>query len=537
MFLDQNYIFSTVEVFLDSNLPQSIKQLWMHHRISWSVFEKNPSELDDTADVFKIFVCSKNRLLNSSEEFELIFAYQDSYQDLFEESTPLPNNCYLIDESTKFNSLEELIRPPLQFKISQEFKKLKKNTQAFLNTLPKFEYDQRNFISNVLALYTEVTQNSLKEEKARILKDFISREFKKKAIKIFSLRDGISKKSKEQIILWRSSQEIFTMVPWELDESDSSKMQWLLRIFDFFWTLEDKLHRQESVDETLKEVFDSLPTPSSVIKQEGEFVCLNQKFLKLNLSANECLKLENNQNIQINNVVYKINRKPLLSYSEQYEFFVFLPEINNTNNQAIKFDDLGIVTSSIAHELNNPLAGLQMALTILQMESDWEVEERELISQMLLGINRSKQLVETFLGFSRYKAEVTLDGRVIKDSWEQALSIFRFRLVENKLNLNVTHQKFGYFAYSINSSFVTMIFYLILNQLLTSISHLNLLKQEMKASILDIAFVEEMDQIKINLSFAWPQIEQIETKLLKYLLKSQRLHLKIVQNELILVRD
>ena len=65
--------------------------------------------------------------------------------------------------------------------------------------------------------------------------------------------------------------------------------------------------------------------------------------------------------------------------------------------KSVSSEELGIISSSIAHELNNPLGGILAGLSVLLLE-DLEMENRLSLEEMKRGTERCRQLINIFLG-------------------------------------------------------------------------------------------------------------------------------------------
>jgi signal transduction histidine kinase len=158
--------------------------------------------------------------------------------------------------------------------------------------------------------------------------------------------------------------------------------------------------------------------------------------------------------------------------------FVFFTEsffLKGDGNLTPSGQELGIISSSIAHELNNPIAGIQAALTLLLLDECHDEEATQTLVEMKNGAQRCKQLIETFLGFSRANPKslaYSEDTRSTIDiCYQQAQNLLRFRTVESGIRFNFESIKHADFRARVNPSLLTMTFYLILGELMTLYSH------------------------------------------------------------------
>lgn len=72
--------------------------------------------------------------------------------------------------------------------------------------------------------------------------------------------------------------------------------------------------------------------------------------------------------------------------------------------EAAKLTELGIIGSSIAHELNNPLSGVLSYIQILLTEVSETEELHSILLQMEEGAKRCRQIIQNLLGFTRFSS-------------------------------------------------------------------------------------------------------------------------------------
>ena len=278
-------------------------------------------------------------------------------------------------------------------------------------------------------------------------------------------------------------------------------------------------------------IINAVPFPFVLFDDEGVLSLHNAKFVNLNLTVKKCLKLEDNQQVTLRNELYKVHR--LSDGGVILYYFVRVKDfIENETHTDSSSSDLGIITSSIAHELNNPLAGILAALDVILLDFE-SPEMADNVNQMKDTVNRCKKLVETFLGFSRYRPNA--DGQFnnkIQDSFNQALELIRFRLIENNLNI-VTHFEHDHtFESAFNPHVMSMIFYLTLGELLTNFSHHKLVADDRSTSIL-IEFVEGRESISIKKPEEFSlSASFLNGRLIKHFINTQSMKLNYTSNEI-----
>ena len=147
-----------------------------------------------------------------------------------------------------------------------------------------------------------------------------------------------------------------------------------------------------------KNLFELFPIPDKIIKsneQTGSWLIKEEK--------------EGEENC------WEISLKPLFLKKEKMQVLLFLIknvskeiEIENKLSVQAKERELGFIKGSIAHELNNPIAGIKALLDIMeqQMPSD-KLFIRDSLKEMQMAINRCEDIVKNLLAVSYYKEDKT----------------------------------------------------------------------------------------------------------------------------------
>lgn len=278
----------------------------------------------------------------------------------------------------------------------------------------------------------------------------------------------------------------------------------------------------------LFEAFESLPLPVILTGVAGELLHYNAAFGKLNLPPSSVLKFENFDEIKNKDHYWTVKKGQYQSTRGERELTVFFPKSSKKNRSLNSgSQDLGIITSSIAHELNNPLAGILAALEVLMMEDYLDSDTLEELKEMKQSSLRCKQLVETFLGFSKVNLMQTEKSKeLLIDCFEQALNLQRFRMVESQvrilLSVNVHHP----YSYSLHQPTMTMLAYLVMGELMTHFNHLRLLEgKSAKGQSIEIDLREDADNFQLKIRPQLALNREFSSKLLTYLLEQEKLSL------------
>ncbi len=269
----------------------------------------------------------------------------------------------------------------------------------------------------------------------------------------------------------------------DLGFDDEDYRQLVKKLF-FFYTLIGFFRGGQEVadpffDEALWErVLDNIPFPLALLSKAGEVHQHNTLFAKLGLAPLDCLKLAEKEKVLVSDIPYNVFRKELHHLDEDKILFVFFTEsffLKGEGNLTPTGQELGIISSSIAHELNNPIAGIQAALTLLLLDESASGEAKATLLEMKNGSVRCKQLIETFLGFSsrspRGLQTFERETSPIEICYKQAQNLLRFRTVESGIRFSFEASSHSTFRAPVNVSLLTMTFYLLLGEIMTLYSH------------------------------------------------------------------
>lgn len=430
----------------------------------------------------------------------------------------------VLDDSIDLKQLARLISPALQRIVT-----LKEENFTILGrkNIRKFESKVRQVISkNVEASFTSdsllnYTQALVDLEKdliqaddilklEKVLKQFAKVNLEKSKFQFLSSGDLADVTPSENFLLLPPFKGEFIAMEMNWSEEDSFRL--MKRLF-FFYTLVNFFKSQHDIedpffDESLWErVLDAIPFPVALLSGSGEVHQHNTLFAKLGFPPVSCLKLELREKILINDIPYNVYRKDIHHMDQEKILFVFFTEsffLKGDGNLTPSGQELGIISSSIAHELNNPIAGIQAALSLLLLDETLNQEAQQTLSEMKNGALRCKQLIETFLGFSRANprnlapSESSLSA--IDICYQQAQNLLRFRTVESGIRFSFQSIKHADFKAQINPSLLTMTFYLILGELMTLYSHQLLVANKNQIEkVIKGELIESAQEIQIQL--------------------------------------
>jgi two-component system NtrC family sensor kinase len=113
-----------------------------------------------------------------------------------------------------------------------------------------------------------------------------------------------------------------------------------------------------------------------------------------------------------------------------------LSEVNKKSFEAEKLASLGLLSSGIAHEINNPLAGIDKGLRRISRNPEDINQTKKYVPLMLDGVDHINHIINGLLTFARVDSRDTTNldvGKVIN----QALMLIRHRLERNNVVLNL----------------------------------------------------------------------------------------------------
>lgn len=291
-------------------------------------------------------------------------------------------------------------------------------------------------------------------------------------------------------------------------------------------------------------IFKNFPYPLALITDKGDLLAHNKSFERLDVLPNRLLSYSQDDQLFLQNIQYDIQRIHLPKKGEMHQevnLFVLssiLSKMANTFSEAqlshMSNEQLGIISSSIAHELKNPIAGILAAIDYLLLGDELEGDIVQDLQDMKESSKRCRELIEIFLGFSRANTNSALEMS-IEESFKRAITLMSFRMVESHCMLEFPKfHKEGAFIKKVNSSVLAMIFYLALNETLTEFAHFRLISPEnAKLTTLKGELIEKMDSIEIRFPLTSHFLGRVEkSKLLQHLCDFANLSLEVEDNKI-----
>jgi hypothetical protein len=489
----------------------------------------------------KNFTSYKNRLIvmDSNEPFDSSNLEKINFNS-YEEVTALLDKLFLIER-----------RLALQNKLKESekvYEKIKtKNLAANQNDLSKQSFDQKKDLDALLDLEVQLLGEEQVKNWNGHFKTFAKKHSQLLSMSILSETNLLEEEFDENSLVFQLPFHDFFLVlkfkshDW-MNEALSLEMI-VTMILRTIQLQDQQLIKSDGEIDFWKKIFSKIPYPMAVISGQGDLLIYNESFAKIGILPKECLRFRDQESLELHQQFYKVRRIEFPINLINASYFVFYTsenrEVNSNstkNNQSsgASVDELGIISSSIAHELNNPLAGILAALSLLSLE-EWSEDNRIDLDDMRNGAKRCKELVEIFLGFSKFSPSAG-QAPSIKASLDQALNLLRFRMIEANLRLDVKYTAtLETFSHQINSSIMSMIMYLILSELMTAFAHERLITQTNITSMSG-EVMEFSNQIVLKLDHDFEYEEKIaQSKLIQHLLVFEKLEITFLRQEIRLI--
>ncbi len=259
----------------------------------------------------------------------------------------------------------------------------------------------------------------------------------------------------------------------------------------------------------IKDELNQLSFPLFVLDSSHNIVISNKAYMNLAVAPTEIIEAEDQVLIKGN--TYKIIKR-------KFEDKLFVACVQLDKSELPVNSELGIIASSIAHELNNPLGGISAALDVLLLD-DHDLEIKGQLGSMKETVLRCKKLVKLFLGFSRYNLEDEKLHLDLQECLEQAFQLIRYRLAENNIQLDINTVTKDKNEKLKNPHVMTILFYLLMSEILTETMHTSLISDS-KMNKVELSVIESKDRVTLKFSNSVSISDKLyDSRLFKHLLE------------------
>lgn len=460
-------------------------------------------------------------------ELDFVLRIEDSNLNLFEDiSHDFQNEIKVSTQDEFVSELNEILSICKVFE-SSYFKSLHDKSEDIIS-------HRKKIIKNKLSeeILTEIC-----ELERTVFFDF-GEKFYKKLIETEKLKNYMSFKNAnleednkpEGRKLYYYLQDVKRLICLESKDNNEELLAVIWMIFENYQQRKQGTKNLQSELNNLNDKVSLVTLPLALFDQHNNILVSNEKFKTLNMTYSKCEEFSHSSQIEIQSDVYKVLKRSL-SHNSLFVFIPLTEFLEGTNNPTNH--ELGIISSSIAHEINNPLAGILAAIDFLILDIEDQFITGEL-EDMKKGVKRCKTLVDLFLGFSNLKHDKKIEPVFPDELFLQAIEMTRFRLVEKNVHLDLVRlgeKK----KLNLNKHIFTMLNYLLIGEVLTSISHNKLIVgNHTKNNHIKIGFEFSGNQMVFKFPFSLSFLGNfIDSRLTKHLLEALNLQVKIKDSYLL----
>lgn len=402
----------------------------------------------------------EKELINSGMIFKILPSWQDaglehSIREALAHQDLQVQNLQLINAAQSLNENLEALKIELEHRVQKRQHEIEQSKTQLTEATRKLEALHKMLVSiNRSQSIHEIESNAIEA-----LKPFL----KTKSLKISLHGTNLSSQRKGfiqiPIKVNRSNVGLLTI---SVDEASQATLDkpFLNEIASAIGLALQRLARFEQAESLKQEweaAFDSIEEPVSVINSRYEIVRFNKAYANLaktitkDLVGKHCYKIlfnrespcrdcELNKNFELKHEhsFHVVSRK--LSESSDL-FVVFYQDVTESKRlqrnimESAKLAELGLVGGSIAHELNNPIAGMLTFAQLIKMDLKGDETYFDDIVAIEEGIKRSRDIVQNLLGFTRKSTLDAPEKMKIKDVIEAAAQLLNIQT--KTLGINV----------------------------------------------------------------------------------------------------
>lgn len=474
-------------------------------------------------------------LLTTVEDFK-----SEQLVQLFTETQQAAqNNAYLL-LANELNSEYEKIKKELEDRIYDKTKNLIESRRKVFETNSRIE-----FLRKVLYTISEIKNLDVAEEKLnqlltiynkvtwfKIIPEHFSPAFEKDLEQQFDstwFKTEVHVASKNYFLyFFKGDRKAFKKPDVLLFKKLSETLQINLARIDNL----QNLKRNENFFDL---AFHSSQNPILVIDQNYQVHQANSAALSRNSAAavkhhcyeilfgrtDKCVGCTFGKDFQIqeNNSFFNVHSQPLsLMEHEDNQYWVHVYEDSTEQNlyekklsQFARLEELGLISSSIAHELNNPLGGILSFIQIMKMELPQQHKLLPDLNMMHETGLRMKKIIEDLLIFSRTNQELVFEEVDLWQVTQLVLSQFelQYKVEKIKVVLSTPTESIKYkMSKTLFQDSVNLIFQLFLQKLQFCRSH-----KHNFISLVEVKMTQ--DQMNYYLSFSsnfGPLEDEFKTK-------------------------
>ncbi|MCT4641915.1 MAG: hypothetical protein N4A33_06410 [Bacteriovoracaceae bacterium] len=510
-----------INIFHDKDIELKRVETFFSNKFICRFFSKT-TEIKSRGAEFNLCVSRYNK--SDSDDFNLFFKINEVNLSLFS-NEQIDQKEILIDNEQKLIEWSDYIDLEVeefyQNKISELEKKIIHNYKKLqveqISEEQKYEID---------LFHRVVFQAFDLDSLFKIVNEFV---FSNLDIRVLNLTQTLEQESLDNIFQIGSLKKYFIKT--------SSHSTYFYYIYSIISELCEKIQGLEMAQKNVSErLFYKIPSLLAVFDSHNNLILQNDALASLKITSSKIVDSYNKKNnLIVNSSSYRVHKEGFIF--EGKEFFQYaLIKLDDMMGSLDSSAELGVISSSIAHELNNPLAGMLAALDVLLLD-DLDEESIEKLMQMKDVVFKCKELVQTFLAFSRRKITNAQHSMTVKKAFDQAMSLTRFRLVESNLSIVENYHCKNNFRSSSSNHLLTMTLYLLIGEIITSYSHKKLIENKHYDKIC-LELVEKEFSIDLNIDFEFElTTDFLNSRLFCHLLDGLGLKVLIENKSVVLLHN
>lgn len=434
-------VVSDILIISESLLPELAKvRNQLRFNYCFLVFD-NPATKIDT-HLYNQF--KPDRISGKTELTEkLVFAQLENLDLQRQNEAKKRLTSELIDQDQQIKaSLRQQIFQDQQELIDRRQKILEVNNR--IESLRKilFSLSEENDVTRIETLLNELLPQATAATWIKIIPDYLAENFEKDLQA--QLPNFFIKKqcSKYFIYFMKGNNRPFR-------SSDNEMFVKVSDALHFNLLKAETLSEQQHLEKIVSTAFNSTAYPLLVVDKDYNILESNKAFHRYAVKnenpkcyevmfnrESPCTDCKFGTNFQVQTqtesttTFHNVQSQRLAGYEDRnshwVHFYVDVTEekmLEQRLSQTAKMKELGLISSSIAHELNNPLGGIISYIQILQMELSKDHHLQAELKDMNMAAIRMKQIIENLLIFSRRPGTQEKENVLIKDLLSESLKM------------------------------------------------------------------------------------------------------------------
>lgn len=216
-----------------------------------------------------------------------------------------------------------------------------------------------------------------------------------------------------------------------------------------------QIERNKDLQSQWQATFNSISDPLCVVDAEFNIKIANQtfhNFVKKNPAEVRQHDFKEPLRLKIQNqahlLIYEVFRQTLTIDYQKHYFYLYRDISRQIGFErqlveSAKLAELGTISSSIAHELNNPLGGMLNFIQLIKMDLKGGEAYANDLTEMEKGTLKCKDIVQNLLGFSRHTSLSENQKINLEEILKRAILIteLRTRALGIRIDLNLPSEK------------------------------------------------------------------------------------------------